>query len=344
MPDYDAPERAWIGEQDQAYGRPAMVPPVPVQRYELRPLSTGEILDRTFVLYRSRFWLYTALSSIGAVLTTLGAIGSMTYMQMSGQSVALTARGTLVSSAVTLVGALLAFVAYSFTQAATTSAVAAVYLGRETSIGMAVRSVQRTWYRYILIALWQAWSYLWVPVVLFLPAFGLTAYLAVRTRSGAAAIGILVVLLFVGGFGGFIYGIVAYLRNSLAVPASVMEGLPVRPSMRRSKLLTPGTKGRIFLMGLLLGALYMVAGTLQFVFGLMIAMTRSYAHVVGQVGSLLVGFLTGALVGPVAAIALCLFYIDQRVRKEGFDLEFLISLAAPPQPMIPRQPVSAEIA
>ena len=36
-------------------------------------------------------------------------------------------------------------------------------------------------------------------------------------------------------------------------------------------------------------------------------------------------FLCSSLIGPVAAIALCLFYVDERVRKEGFDIEFLMN-------------------
>jgi hypothetical protein len=41
-------------------------------------------------------------------------------------------------------------------------------------------------------------------------------------------------------------------------------------------------------------------------------------------------FLSRLLVGPVAAIALCLFYFDERVRHEGFDIEFLMLRTGPP--------------
>jgi hypothetical protein len=46
-------------------------------------------------------------------------------------------------------------------------------------------------------------------------------------------------------------------------------------------------------------------------------------------------FLSSMLVGPVAAIALCLFYFDERVRHEGFDIEFLMLRArgAPANPV-----------
>ena len=34
--------------------------------YAMRPLSAGEILDRAFSIYRSRFWLFAGLASIAA--------------------------------------------------------------------------------------------------------------------------------------------------------------------------------------------------------------------------------------------------------------------------------------
>ena len=45
--------------------------------------------------------------------------------------------------------------------------------------------------------------------------------------------------------------------------------------------------------------------------------------VVAQIGS----FLTSALIGPIYAIGLTLFYYDQRIRKEGFDIEWMMQAA-----------------
>ena len=72
-------------------------------------------------------------------------------------------------------------------------------------------------------------------------------------------------------------------------------------------------------------ALYVVAGVLQMPFALLILHSRSTEHILVQVISLLVAFLCSSLIGPVAAIALCLFYIDERVRREAFDIEFLMN-------------------
>jgi hypothetical protein len=36
------------------------------------------------------------------------------------------------------------------------------------------------------------------------------------------------------------------------------------------------------------------------------------------------------MVVPVSAISLCIFYVDERVRKEGFDVEMLMNRATTP--------------
>jgi hypothetical protein len=290
-------------------------------RYELRPLTTGEILDRTFYLYRSNFWLYVGLASIAAGVNVLASIGRLAYLHFKG--VPDTSPGAvLVGSVFSIVGLILYFVVYNVTHAATVSAVSSIYLGEQTSMGKAIDAVKGHWLQYCLIALWQSWSAGWIFALMIVPV-AVMAGLGIRNLNG------LVALLVFSAFGGLIYGLIAYIRNSLAIPASVMENLDVRRAMRRSKQLVAGRKGRIFLLLLLLFALYCVAGALQFPFALMLLRSRSAEHVAAQFITLLVAFLSGSLIGPVASIALTLFYIDERVRREAFDIEFLMNKTSP---------------
>jgi hypothetical protein len=293
----------------------------PTIRHELRPLTTGEVLDRTFYLYRSNFWVYVGISSIAAGVNVLASIGRLAYLQFRGVSVT-SPQALVVGSVFSIVGVILYFVVYSVTHAATVSAVSAIYLGEQTSIGKAFDAVKGHWLRYCLIALWQSWSAGWIFVLMIAPMF-VIARLGLKNLNGLIA-----VLVFFA-FGGLVYGLIAYIRNSLAVPASVMENLKVPSAMRRSKQLVAGRKGRIFLLLLLLFALYCVAGALQFPFALLLLHSRSAEHIVGQFISLFVAFLCSSLIGPVASIALCLFYIDERVRREAFDIEFLMNKTAP---------------
>jgi len=124
-----------------------------------------------------------------------------------------------------------------------------------------------------------------------------------------------------------IYGMYAYLRNSLAVAASVFEDLPIRKSMRRSKTLTVKRNFSIFLLLLLVFVLQLVGSGLRIPFMLMALYTHPPLRLVAQGLMVLVTFLTTSAIAPVAAIGLCLFYIDQRVRLEGFDIEALMDPA-----------------
>jgi hypothetical protein len=297
----------------EMYGRPQ-----PAVRHELRPLTTGEILDRTFFLYRSNFWLYVGLASIAAGSSVLASVGKLAYLHFYARVPSTSSKAMIVSSAIAVVGALVYFAVYSVTHAATVSAVSALYLDEETSMGAALGTVRRHWARYCLISLWQSWSGGWIVLLLIAPVVLIPA-LGIKNLNGLVAVLVVFVL------AGFVYGVIAYIRNSLAIPAAVIENLRVRAAMRRSKVLMAGRKGRIFLLGLLMVALYMVAGALQMPFALLIVHSRSAEHVLVQVISLLVAFLTSSLIGPVAAIALYLFYIDERVRREAFDIELLMN-------------------
>src|ERR1700733_3301631 len=317
-------EDEWLNGSNSAMG-PASGEtysgPQAAVRHELRPLTTGEILDRTFFLYRSNFWLYVGLASIAAGVNVLVSIARLAFVHF-GHLPVTSPVTAFVGGVFTIVGSILYFAVYSVTHAATVSAVASVYLGQETSMGKALDAVKGHWLRYCLIALWQSWSAGWIFVLLIVPV-------GVMTALGIKNMPALVIFLVVVAIGSLAYGFIAYIRNSLAVPAAVMENLAVRQAMRRSKQLAEGPKGRIFLLLLLLFALYCVAGALQFPFAVLLLRSRSAEHIVAQVISLFVAFLSSSLIGPVASIGLCLFYFDQRVRKEAFDIEFLMEKSLP---------------
>jgi hypothetical protein len=85
----------------------------------------------------------------------------------------------------------------------------------------------------------------------------------------------------------------------------------------------------------------------QGIVGFFVGVSHGAVKLLLEAIALLVTFATTAMVVPVAAIALCLFYIDERVRKEGFDLEILLLRGAPAPPPAPESlpsPFSSELA
>ena len=312
--------------------------------YELRPLSTGEILDRTFALYRQNFWLYAGLSAMAAAVASVSQVIQYALSSVITRT-SLAAPGHVdwrtisISLSVTFTASIIFLAAYSVTQAATTAAVSSIYLGHETSIPLAFGKSRAAWFRYILISLWQDWSGLWVIAVIYVAGLALV-FTSVTLKITALAIvgGLLFILLLPASP----YGVIAYIRNALAIPSSVVENLKVRKTMRRSKDLTSGTKGRIFLLFLLLFAMKLVAFGIQVPIAIVLQRSHAGQRILAEGLSVILAFLTTTVIGPIGAIGLCLFYFDQRVRNEGFDIEALmersLGIATEPPPVEPDYP------
>jgi hypothetical protein len=128
-----------------------------------------------------------------------------------------------------------------------------------------------------------------------------------------------------------------WLAWSLVLPITVLEGGGVRISTRRSRWLTAGRRGRIFAIYLLIVLLtytvqilfqtpyYIMAGSLAFSRHGHLGPLRIMVSAVGA-------FLGTSVVAPLLEIALTLIYYDERVRKEGFDLQLMMANLQPGAP------------
>jgi hypothetical protein len=119
------------------------------------------------------------------------------------------------------------------------------------------------------------------------------------------------------------------LRWALSIPASVMENLGVHRALKRSSVLTKGGIGRIFVMLLLVVAITIVIQyAIQIPMFFLLWKSRGVLTLSTQIVASLGGSFSGAFVLPIYSIALTLFYYDQRIRKEGYDVEWLMEQAA----------------
>jgi hypothetical protein len=252
----------------------------------LRPLSLGEILDRTFQFYRKDFVLFIGISAIPQLVVLVIRIFSVTIRGTGSIGIAAVAGLGL------LVAAIASIVAAAISQAATSVAVSEMYLGRTTTIG--------------------------------------TAYDRIRGRIGSMA-GIVFGLGLLEGIGFIcliVPGIYLALIWALAIPAAVIEDLGFAECRDRSKLLTEGAKGRMFMIYLLvLVVTYGVLIGLGAVLGGVgvVVLGRGFLHSMAfQIGNQCLSFLGATLVGSLGMIAFTIAYYDQRVRKEGFDIQFMM--------------------
>jgi len=251
----------------------------------LRPLSLSELLDRTFFLYRKHFILFVGIIAIPQ-LAVLG-------VQIGGAALRL--RGSMIAAALgTLVGVVVNLIALTASHAATVMAVSDVHLERPTSIGAAFAAIKG--------------RLLGVMGIMFGVGLGIF-------------IGLLLLI---------IPGIYLALAWSLAIPVTVLEGTGLNDTVTRSSFLTKGDRGRVFVIYLLLVILeWVVMFIIQFPLLLVVGIIGIRDPVQAQgwmtIFSSIGAFLSTSLVGPLLTIGLTLIYYDERVRKEGFDLQLMMA-------------------
>ncbi len=298
---------------------------------ELRPLTLGEILDRTFHLYRVRFLLFTGIATVAAAIKLAWQALQTVGMQMLlAKHTAPLLRGSLTSlSGLVSIG--VTAVALALTLAAITRAVSAIYLGQPTGIAQAYSQVRGHWFRYFRLNL-TAFLIACSPVMLALLVVLLSVGMAAKAKTLAAANTIAAIY---GATGLAMMVAVPLavwltLRYSLANAACVFESIGVNKALKRSVLLSKGLRGRILLMLVMVLAAESALGVFLLI-PTYLLLTRTPGHVpIGvTIYSLVVGFVINSLTMPIYGIGLTLFYYDARIRKEGFDVEWMLERTIP---------------
>ncbi len=319
---------------------------------QLRPMTLGELLDRTAELYRNHFSLFAGISSIFAVVMLGAQLLYLRSLYLLGYP-NVTAHWQWSTAAIAVVEALVVLMLAGLSIAANNRAVAWVYLDKPATIRAAAQSVLPRLRTYLwlmtvttfracapLAALYVAFFAIVLSVlprgILFNPQLAQHAPRPDPTSLALAGIGFLILAPLV--ILAAVYALWMSLRYSLAVPACVVENLSSAGAIKRSIELSLGSRGRIFVLGLLVYAVRLLLGIL-FGFPLIALAVKHPGQplplgwmVVQQIGE----FLNNALIGPIYATGLTLFYYDQRIRKEGFDIEWMMAAAGlSPQTELP---------
>jgi hypothetical protein len=319
---------------------------------KLRPLTLGEILDRTAQLYRHNFWTFAGVAAVPiiamfAVAVPFGvAIG---YMGLFNPRHATPSPGSLIAifTLAAVIGLPVLLVASVVSQSSLTKTAIGTHTGQKIKVREAIRSV---WPRF--------WSYLGLMVLLGL----LVVMIPVTAAGGIAvaltalgAVGDAVIRFFTGVLSFFVvlavlvYAVWRWLCYSMAMPACIVEEKTAWQSIKRANVLSKGTRGRIFVMYLLVMAITIVISIVSDVFmliaiAILTALGGSKFSPVATVAGLILGFLARMalqiLIQPIPVIALVLFYYDQRVRAEGYDIELMMEQAGLTSPQVEPSPLA----
>jgi glycerophosphoryl diester phosphodiesterase family protein len=257
-------------------------------RPDLRPMSVGEILDRTASLYREKFALFFGISAVPHVFVLAWALARLKMLGSPARSTSLLNRELLILLNSMVEGWFISFLA----QCATAYAIGELYLERKVSITSAFRRL----------------------------GTGTWTLLACSILRGLAIV--------VGSIVFFVPGILTACRLMVALPSAVLEGLGVRQAFARSFSLTDRNVARAFAIWafyLVLRVIHILF--ILFLTRYRIKLSRVDPGIALALQGLLavVDVSLSALIEPFLAIAATLFYFDLRVRKEALDLQLMMN-------------------
>ncbi|MDL5158101.1 hypothetical protein [Actinomycetospora termitidis] len=314
------PQDPWGFGGPVAAPRPGIVP--------LRPLALGELLDGAFQYIRAHPRVVLGVSAVIAVITTLvqapfqATYGQSleTFVGPTGGQPDLDALAGVLGGASALLGvsAVVGLLANTVLTGLLVVVLSRSVLGAPVDARECWNAARPRLPGLLGVVLLVALATILAFAVFLVPA----GVVALAGSTGVAA-----ALAVLGTLAGAAAAIVVGVLLALAAPAYVLEGVGVMAALTRSRALVTGRFWPVLGI-LLLGTVIVVivSGLVGVPFGLaatgvaVAADTSPYATLPLLVSS--VGTVIGAtLTAPFQAGVTGLLYIDQRMRREGFDIE-----------------------
>lgn len=321
---------------------------------DLRPLGLGELVDRSAAVWRAHwkplFRLYLGFQLAQYVLLRIFELltksyfpflrgGRVTQEALRGDPDQLLQQMAIAAPVVLLLTLALTLLTQALTVAGS-AYVIPILQSRESSVGAAMRRLSaRLGTTLGLVALSMGWLAGW-GLVSLIPTLGLFG-LAIGVESQALK-AIAVVLGMLWMMLALLVILLAYVvRFATAAQVIAMEEVSGLGAYRRSRALSSGRvgEGALGLVKLRLALVITVVGIIVFVvlmlgslptliiqgvYGKAFDPANADPDAVPQllkVPADLLQIVISSLVNPLSAVALSLFYVDMRMRREGLDLE-----------------------
>jgi hypothetical protein len=305
---------------------------------DLRPMNLGEILDRTFQIYREKFWVFAGIAALPALAIIALEIANrlwwgLTPYPYSGNISLTLMQWTAYSTALYQVALLLHLLVWP----AFTYLTSRLYFGENPTLTAATFRGNAHWKSWLWMAI-ATWGIVLIlpELVTAGPALGtlylLSEVLNVESNTMDKLADLILFLSFTIG-----YLLFYWLSSALlfAVPVKSLEELTVRKSFRRSWTLSRGSRLKTIFVRLALiftgWILNLSLSTVLLLFVRWIILSyrvwwHYYINIYIGIG-FFAAYAASTLIGPIFPIALTLFYYDQRIRKEGYDIERMMEAA-----------------
>jgi len=331
-----------------AGNRPAHPGAAGVTPVDLRPLTTSELIDRGFTLYRAHFAGFLLLALLCQTAPLLGQLLmtglhlNLTQEELTNELIAMPSRFFDKVALITAIFLTAQVIVFAF-EVVITFYIADAYLGKIPSVKDCLGKLTSC----IGPSIWTCLlNRIIIVLTLVFPVIALTAiyfYAQIRPPQDFLHLlyfGLGSVLLLVASLAPVL---IVFMRLMVTVPALALEHLSGWKAIRRSSALVrydPGLGlfywGEMRLSFLLL-PLFIIELLILSLTAIPMAI-HQFGEVVRHgatggsfnappdavtIASQIVMFLAGSLILPLYSIATTLFYFDIRIRREGFDLEYM---------------------
>jgi len=312
----------------------------------LRPMSLGEILDRISQIYRSRFVAFALVAAIPTLIMDFILFADETWIHVASLvQPSWTKGGLFFWNSMVWLGFYQIFnVFYLLFEPAMIKIASGSVLVSEYSLASSLRFAANRWRSYLWIAVLKSAAILIVPELLAASMLIAEALFFIAKGSPKLT-GFESVLVFViPGLTGITLFLWCGACLSLALPVAALENHKGLKSLRRSWTLSNGTRTRVLCtwlvvyvsLWILTWGLEYLLGQLMFVVGSMLHMPETTRHFY-QPAVFILATAIYVILGPIYPIAITLFYYDQRIRREGYDIERLMESAGMTAPLTPPQ-------
>ncbi len=289
----------------------------------LRPLGVSERIDAAFKIWTKNFLAMAkamlvigipagviegivALSVQSNSTTTTTPFGSPTTTTSASHSAAVLGATAVNLVIGVFVGALAITTLYGI--------IGNAYLGQPVVWRDALRKGVR-----------RIWSAIWISILIglvsLLPIAVVVAVVAILATSGAhvAAVVSGVVL----GLSALVLIVWFVVSAHLATPVMMLEDVRGAAAIRRALRLVRGSWwsvfGTLFLMGLITGVASSILGAIF----VAVVLAFQGGHVATDIANFVLRTVTLVVFTPLSASLAVVITIDMRVRKEGFDIQYL---------------------
>lgn len=280
----------------------------------LRPMSTGEILDRAFNIYRNNFALFAGIAILAPAMKLVFDVGRFGF----GLNPARALAPATLSDYIPILGVslLIAITGGTLASAATVYAVSMVHLGNATTIAESYKRIGPHFGKLLLLVLLIMILFVGIAMLVVIPAVLSINVPDMETTFGIVTlVGVLVAVVLMVHF---------YARLSLSMASCVLERIGAVAAIRRSNFLSKGATGRIWLILILMGVINLA---LSFAITAPTLAASTAAHLTFLMTAILLScgqFIATSLAAPIVTVSMVLVYYDQRVRKEAFDLQLMM--------------------